>query len=258
MTAPLVAFQAGGREIRAPLGSSLLVALRKGGVDVPSLCHHDAVTPYGACRLCLVEVETGSHGRVRRRLTTSCNYPVLEGIRVFTDTDKVLRHRRIVLELLLAECPEAPEVIDLAERYGVAATRFRRLDRDCILCGLCERTCRGVVGVDAIGFSGRGGIRDVEAPFAAEAERCTACGACAYVCPVGCIEVIDADGARKIPRWRVERELVRCVECGKPVGTRMQIDRVRSRVPAEPWVYDRCVDCRRALYSLRVAMDGHM
>ena len=253
-----VTFQANGRTVHAPAESPLLVALRGAGIDVPSMCHHDSVQPYGACRLCLVEVETGSHGRVKRKLTTSCNYPALDGIRVFTDTEKVVARRRVVLELLLAEAPDSPPVVELAAKYGAKTTRFRKRSEDCILCGLCARVCREVVGADAIDFSGRGGVRKMGSPFGESAERCTGCGACAFVCPVGCIHVRDVGTTRTVDRWNVERELVRCVECGGVVGTVAQIEPLRRRVPAEDAVFTRCIECRRRYYSVKVAVEGHM
>jgi bidirectional [NiFe] hydrogenase diaphorase subunit len=253
-----VKFQANGKEVRAPAESSLLVALRSAGIDVPSLCHHDSLQPYGACRLCLVEVETGSHGRVKRKLTTSCNYPALDGIRVFTDTEKVVARRKVVFELLLAECPAAAPVVELAAKYGVTQTRFQRREEDCILCGLCARTCKEIVGADAIDFRGRGGVRAMGVPYGETAERCTGCGACVYVCPVDCISLEDRGTTRRIERWNVSRELVLCSECGGVVGTVAQLQQLRRRVPAEASIYTRCADCRRKQYAAKVAVEGHM
>jgi NADH dehydrogenase/NADH:ubiquinone oxidoreductase subunit G len=253
-----VTFLANGKEVRAPAEGSLLVALRSAGIDVPSMCHHDSVQPYGACRLCLVEVETGSHGKTKRKLTTSCNYPVLEGLRVFTDTGKVAARRRVVFELLLAECPEALEVQELAAKYGVTSTRYQHREEDCILCGLCARVCREVVGAEAIEFQGRGGVRQMGTPFTDTAERCTGCGACVYVCPVGCIGLEDRGTRRTIDRWKVQRELVLCRECGGVVGTAAQLQRLRKRVPAEEAIFTRCAECRRKYYAVKVAVEGHM
>jgi bidirectional [NiFe] hydrogenase diaphorase subunit len=253
-----VTFQANGNPVRAPAESSLLVALRSAGIVVPSMCHHDSLAPYGACRLCLVEVETGSHGRMKRKLTTSCNYPVLEGIRVFTDTEKVVARRRVVLELLLAEAPGAAQVVELAAKYGVTKSRFQKRDEDCILCGLCARVCKDVIGAEAIDFHGRGGVREMGVPYAESAERCTGCGACVFVCPVGCINMTDRGTTRLIERWNVRRELVRCSDCGGVVGTVTQLQQLRKKMPAEDAVFTRCADCRRKYYSEKVAVEGHM
>ena len=91
-----------GRSIKVPRRSVVLRAARRLGIDIPALCYHDAVSPYGACRLCLVEVTL----RGRTRIVTSCTYPAEEGLEVRTDTERVLRLRRGVAELLLARCPE--------------------------------------------------------------------------------------------------------------------------------------------------------
>jgi NADH dehydrogenase/NADH:ubiquinone oxidoreductase subunit G len=172
-----------GRAITAERGESLLDVLRREGFEVPSLCHHEALTPYGACRLCLVEA--GKPGR-RPRLTTACDHPALPDLVVLLDTDKVQRARRLVLELLLAHAPDVPNIVELARSYGVEQTRFDRVEtpRDCILCGLCERVCREVVSACAIGFAGRGHVRRVEHPYD-DPQSCIGCGACEALCPTG-------------------------------------------------------------------------
>jgi NADH dehydrogenase/NADH:ubiquinone oxidoreductase subunit G len=195
-----------GREHEAERGASLLGELRKNGYEVPSLCYHEELSPYGACRLCLVEVKKGK----RTKLTTSCNYPVQAGIEVSLDTDKVVRNRRMVLELLLARAPKAPEGLRaLADRYGVKDVRFPlNGDEDCILCGLCSRACREIVGVDALTFSGRGDRKAMGPAYQRESESCILCGACVYVCPVGCVDMSESGGRRRIRRWHRELPLV--------------------------------------------------
>ncbi|RME28025.1 MAG: ferredoxin, partial [Deltaproteobacteria bacterium] len=144
----MVRIKVQGNTYTAEAGGSLLDTLLELGYEVPHLCHHEAVEPYGACRLCLVEVKKGR----KQRLTTACNYPVMEGIEVFLDTDKVVRNRQMVLRLLLAQAPAAEAVKRLAREYGVTDTPFPVTDPDneCINCGLCARVCREVVGVEAI------------------------------------------------------------------------------------------------------------
>jgi NAD-dependent dihydropyrimidine dehydrogenase PreA subunit len=140
----------------------------------------------------------------------------------------------------------------------VEGTQYQLREEDCILCGLCARVCREVVGAEAIGFSGRGGVRSMGAPFLDAPDRCTGCGACAFVCPVGCIAVEDRGTTRTIERWKVRRELVLCSECGGVVGTRAQLEQLRRRMPAEEAIFTRCVECRRKHYATRVAVEGHM
>jgi predicted molibdopterin-dependent oxidoreductase YjgC len=189
-----VSFSIDGRPVDALHGESLLGVARRAGADIPSLCHHPRLTPYGACRLCLVEVRQGK----RTRIVTSCDYPALDGIDVRTDTEAVRSMRRGVIRLLLAMAPASPVLRNLAERHGVEPDRLdTRGAGDCILCGLCARACAEAVGAHAITFAGRGGIRTLEAPYGAPSAACVSCGACAAVCPVNARETL----ARVIARF---------------------------------------------------------
>ncbi len=160
-------------------GTTLLEAARFLGLPIPTLCHHDGLSPYGACRLCLVEIGTGS----RTRLVSSCSYPAEPGLRVRTGSARVLRARRMVLELLLASCPQSKIIQDLASAHGIRQQRFQQEHEDCILCGLCVRICSEQMMAGAIGFRGRGQGRSIGTPFDQKSETCRLCGACMYVCP---------------------------------------------------------------------------
>lgn len=163
-------------------GTKLLRAIENAGVKVPTLCHHKALTPYGACRLCVVEVQAPGRPSV---VQASCSYPALDGISVFTDTDRVTRARRIVAELLLARCPDAEAVRRIATELGVRDTRIRKKNDDCIYCGLCVRMCQERMGRGAIDFSGRGPRKKLEPPFGKHNPICWTCGACNFICPTG-------------------------------------------------------------------------
>jgi bidirectional [NiFe] hydrogenase diaphorase subunit len=176
-----------GKKRTAEAGATVLEAARAAGIDIPAVCAQEALEPYGACRLCVVEAR--EKGSKRRRVVASCLYPVTEGLEVLTDTAKIRKLRRFLLELLLARSPHAPYVKELAARYGVTKARFSKLDDDCILCGLCVRVCSEIVGANAIGFSQRGISRKIDSPFGIDHSRCLACGACTYVCPTGAVQM---------------------------------------------------------------------
>lgn len=234
-----------GKSTEVAPDTTILEAARAVGVDIPTLCHHPAVEPAGNCRVCTVEVFRGG----RSRLVTACNYPIREdGLEVRTDTERVRRARRLVLELLLARAPEAEVLRRYAHRYGVEEPRFRseRTD-DCILCGLCVRVCGELIGAHAISFVGRGVEREVETAFRRETEDCIGCGACAAVCPTGAITVEDIEEVRRLPRWHTTVALARCPACGEPFAPARQLATVAERdVPTEDWLY-LCPNCRRKL-----------
>ncbi len=159
--------------------TTLLEAAEFLGFPIPTLCHMAGLSPYGACRLCVVEIGSGP----RSRLVTSCTYRVEEGMRVRTASTRVVRARRMILELLLASCPQSKVIQDLASAHEVRRQRFRQEHEQCILCGLCVRMCREQMMAGAIGFRGRGENRSVGTPFDARSEKCRLCGGCMQVCP---------------------------------------------------------------------------
>jgi coenzyme F420-reducing hydrogenase beta subunit len=171
-----------GKEVKAPEGTSILEVAKKLGIKIPTLCYNSALEPFGSCRVCSVEI---TDRRGSKKIVTSCNYPVTEGLEVSTNSEKVLKTRKLLLELLLARCPKVKTIQDLAREYGVEKPRFwiEDAEEDCILCGLCARVCQERIGVYAINFAKRGVEREVTAPYHSYSDDCIGCGACALVCP---------------------------------------------------------------------------
>lgn len=212
-----------GRKIQAAPHTTILEAARGAHIDIPTLCYNESLTPYGACRLCMVEITEGK----RTRLVASCIYEISEGLVVETDTPRVKNVRRLVMELLLARNPKHPALLAMASRVGVFSSRFPAEVKGCILCGQCVRACREVVGVSAIGFAGRGVHRKVTTPFGEAPPDCIACGSCAYVCPVDVIRMEQKDGVRRI--WNTDFEMVRCEDTGRYIAPKKQLEYV-SRI----------------------------
>ncbi|MGD8998276.1 MAG: 4Fe-4S dicluster domain-containing protein [Anaerolineae bacterium] len=176
-----------GQRIEVEEETTILEAAQRLGIHIPVLCHHPALEPYGACRLCMVEITYNGWSR----LVTSCNYPIRWEIEVETASEQVLEVRRLLAELILARCPDVPRVQELAASLGVSTPRFELGDELCYLCGLCVRVCEELIGQSAISFVGRGVDREVGTPFLKFTDACIACGACAFVCPTGAIKLED-------------------------------------------------------------------
>ena len=160
-------------------GSTVLEAAQFIGFPIPTLCHMEGLTPYGACRLCVVEIGQGPTAK----LVTSCTYPAEPGLKVRTASARVVRARKMVLELLLASCPQSKTIQDLASAHDVRQQRFRQEHETCILCGRCVRMCREQMMAGAIGFRYRGEKRSIGTPFDVKSDVCRLCGGCLYVCP---------------------------------------------------------------------------
>ncbi len=191
-----------GKDVRSLPGKTILEVVNShpGIGNVPALCYHPAVKPYGACRLCTVEVEEGN----RTRFVAACLYQIKAGLVVRTDTERVRKLRKGILELLLARCPNVKQIQDLAEEYGVEQPRYALGDQECILCGLCVRACQEIIGRSAISLVNRGIYREVAAPFYSYelSGDCIGCGDCAFVCPTGAIS-LGPDGKPVLPKVKI-------------------------------------------------------
>lgn len=227
-----------GKMVQVEQGTMIIEAASKAGIVVPTLCHHEAVKPYGSCRLCIVEVLQNK----QRRLVTSCNSPVDSGgLEVFTDTARVRQIRRSIIELLLARCPDVPVLQSMARQVGLDSSLLKKKgDKQCILCGLCVRFCEEVVGAGAIGLANRGTEREVATPFKTGTKVCIGCGSCSYICPTGCIEMVSDTQDRTLRRLMMGSPSLpdcdrsyQCTSCARDqefiAGFKRVVDEFRSK-----------------------------
>jgi len=230
-----------GIRLQANREATVLQAARENGIDIPTLCYNESLGPEGRCRLCMVEVSRGN----RTRIVTSCLYPVEEGLKVQTETEKVLLIRRMVLELLLARCPDSEVIQAMAVKMGVERPRFQ-LDEGnwkCILCGLCVKTCEEAVGVSAIGLSQRGSHKKVGTPFLEPTMVCIGCGACHFICPTGAIKMTEQDGIRRI--WGRDFKLQACNVCGNFFAPEYQLEWMSKKAGVPLEFFQTCQNCRK-------------
>lgn len=228
----MVSLTIDGKPVKVPPGTTILEAAQAAGVDIPHFCYDRDLTVFGACRICVVEVSGA------RNLPAACSTPVAEGMVVWTESERVVRARRTILELLLANhslecivCDKTGDcrLQDYCYRYGVKESPFKgekkqlEVDRDnhlilrdpnkCILCGKCVQVCHEVQVTGAIDFAGRGFSTRVTTAYdqPLNLEICRFCGQCAGVCPTGALVIRQFQGTRP---WEVEKVRTTCPFCG--------------------------------------------
>ena len=179
-----ILLQIDGREVEAREGMTILEAAQSAGIVIPTLCHHEKLEPYGACRICSVEVEV----RGWTRLVAACVYPVEQDLVVRTRSEKIDRIRKMILELLLAHAPDSPQLLDLAQEYGADKDRFEKEASFCIHCGLCVRYCAEVKKKNAVGFVDRGTRKEICFIPEIAAKECWNCKECFPLCPTSALQ----------------------------------------------------------------------
>jgi len=181
-----VVLEIDGKTVKAKEGMTLLQAAKSAGIEIPTLCYHEEMEPYGACRICVVEIERNG----RKRIVASCCYPVEDGLKVKTRSPKIDRIRKTILELAAITAGEdvGGKVASLAYEYNADLSRFTSMKlttpMKCILCGLCVRRCIEAQWDNAIDFVGRGVNRRI-ALLPEKAYACKTCSYCYGICPTG-------------------------------------------------------------------------
>jgi NADH dehydrogenase/NADH:ubiquinone oxidoreductase subunit G len=169
-----------GAKVRAIKGTPVLDVALNYGICIPHLCHLPIINAIGACRLCIVEIVDDG----RSKVTTSCTLEAEEGMVILAHTEKILKARKNIAEMLVAEAPNSRAIQDIAIRCGVINVRYPFRHKDCVLCGRCVRICSEVWQSKSLGFVGRGAERHVALPFNRRPDFCKRCNACIDICPM--------------------------------------------------------------------------
>ena len=173
-----------GKEVKAAEGMTILQAARSADIFIPTLCDHAKLEPYGACRICTVEIDVSGW----TKLVAACLYPVEEDLVVKTRSAKVDKIRKTILEFLLAHAPNSPQLQELAQEYGADKDRFEKEPSFCILCGLCVRYCAEVKKKHAVGYVDSGAKREIRFVPDIALKECAACKECFPLCPTSYLQ----------------------------------------------------------------------
>lgn len=227
-----------GKECQCEKGEYILTVARRNGIEIPTLCHHEALAGSASCRLCIVEVTE----KERSKIVVSCVYPISMECEVSTNSEKVQKERGMILTLLQKRAPESEEIRALCEKYNAPnIERFVRVDSEkCVMCGLCAKAC-AELSVGAISTVNRGVTKEISTPYHEISPVCVGCGSCAHICPTRAIELVETDNTRTI--WGKTFELIKCEHCGAVIGTREELAKAAEESGLEPDTL--CAGCRR-------------
>jgi len=228
-----------GRKVEAKNGATVLETARELKIEIPTLCHHKDLTPFGACRLCMVEVKANGEWK----LTSACTTPVTDKMEIKTGSDRVKESRKFAAGMLYYKYPGDPVIRDMAGRMGVEVDGSGPAKEECILCGLCVRACREAVDVCALKFEDRGPGRDVEEPkIEFDPAACIGCGSCAYVCPTSYVKMETSGGKRTI--WNKVFRMAQCRVCGRYFAPEEQLDYISRKTGVKKSKLMVCTSCR--------------
>ena len=214
-----------GKTYVAYPGEKILNVARRNSINIPTLCHFEALPGLSSCRLCMVEVHEGG----KTQEVAACAYPVSDGMEVITDSEVITAKRKILLALYDLIAPNSLRIKTLLSYYHVEP--FDRLaadlDSKCILCGLCVKACEEL-GTNAISTLNRGTKKIIGTAFDKPSADCIGCGSCANICPTQAIEMTEAEGKRSI--WGKTFDLLRCRDCGEYYTTPEALTHVRRKL----------------------------
>ena len=237
----LVMLSINGKQLGAEQGETILAVARRNRVVIPTLCHHNALPGQGRCRVCIVEVNEGGGDKV----VVSCAYPVTRPAEVFTESERIVRLRKVILSMLRDRAPQGERIEALCRNYSVPDSgRFSRQEGEkCILCGLCVRACEAL-GAGAIAVVSRGVAKRIATPYDEPSADCIGCLSCAHVCPTAAIGFTQESARRSI--WGKQFALISCERCSALFATAEEAAHARSKTGTDAAGGVLCEKCRRA------------